>query len=99
MGSYVKETPGVRRGEGREVKKPPEEADSHLRYVVQHRNGKDYVGHRQYNYRDGSFAAYGPFKNARMWVRRADAEKQVCKDDKVVEVTCVVGRPFAVYME
>lgn len=96
MGSYIKEAPSVRRGEARA---PPEEADLHLRYVVRHRNGKTYVGHRQYNYRDGSFAAYGPFKNARMWVRRTDAEKQVRKDDQVVEVTCVVGRPFAVYMK
>lgn len=78
------------------VKWEGEDNHAHVRYAVMHRNGKTFVGHRQYNYRDGSFAAYGPFKNARVWGRRADAEKQVRKDDTVVEVTCAVGAPWSV---
>jgi hypothetical protein len=105
LGSHVKEAPGVRRGEGREAAEP-EEVDSHLRYALRvgaARKDAEYVGH--------SGGCLGtplvPFEQARIWARKQDANnylkhpnvKDVRKKLELAEIACIVGRPFAVYME
>jgi hypothetical protein len=77
---------------------------THVRFALQLKGtnpnvGRLFVGHRQYNYRDGSFSAAGPFKNARIWNRRADAVRYAGKNEEVVEVTCAYGAPFAVFTQ
>lgn len=100
-----KESPGVRRGEKREAQ-PPLTADSHLRYALRvggARRDATYVGHS--GGCDGTPMVY--FSNARIWARRQDATnylkhpnvRDVRSKLQLIEITCVVGRPYAVYME
>lgn len=85
----------------------PNEADVHVRYAIQHKDGL-FVGHRSSGqYRAGSrwdagakvSGNYGPFARARIWARESDAERFCSKNETVVPITCVVGQPFAVFTE
>jgi hypothetical protein len=66
---------------------------THTRYAVRCIETDTYRGHRRYDYSRGSHVNYGAFENARIWVRRADAEKQVEPGDEVVEVTVLARVP------
>lgn len=86
---------------------PPErpEIDAHIRYALRvgpERLGANYVG--------PSGGCLGtplvPFENARIWARKQDANNYLKHPNvrgvrsklQLAEITCVVGRPYAVYM-
>lgn len=71
----------------------------HLRYVVQLKG--EFLSHRRNNGVGSSVQDWDSFAHARMWVRRADAERlsRTYSKSVVLSVTCALGEPFALFME
>lgn len=86
---------------------PVEEGDCHVRYALRvgpDKKGAPFVGHS-----GGCLGTLTdvPFSGARIWVKRGDAKRymdhrnveHVRKKLELIEVTCAVGKPFAIYTE
>lgn len=82
------------------------EADAHIRYALRvgkARKNATYVGHS--GGCDGTPMV--SFNNARIWARMQDANNYIGHRNvedvrsklQLVEITCVVGRPYAVFVE